>query len=183
MSQALELNNYLDDDQIQEAVNMAQKSIDDENLTNAVEAIEYLIACVMYRGKKPDLFKQELEDLKKAGTKPVITRADYMEGRATHRQYYGQFVNDEVKHSVMYKFGLERLLASTDEHLNDLPLREWDALGGFIFRYGEIVSRPATFYPIDGKLLKEAGEGYSPAVAVCVFKEAARQIIEEHKSK
>lgn len=64
MSQALELNNYLDDDQIQEAVNMAQTSIDSDDYAGAVEAIEYLIACVEYRGKKPDLFQQELQDLK-----------------------------------------------------------------------------------------------------------------------
>lgn len=64
MNQALELNNYLDDDQIQEAVNMAQISIDKDDFLAAVEAIEYLIACVEYRGKKPDLFKQELDDLK-----------------------------------------------------------------------------------------------------------------------
>jgi hypothetical protein len=55
------------------------------------------------------------------------------------------------------------LLASTDPHLNNIPLSSWDQLPHCI-----------------GGDIKAAGDWLSPAGWVCVAKEAARQIIEAH---
>ena len=92
--------------------------------------------------------------------------------------------NDEIKRLVLSYFSKEVLMKSLkkDEHFNTklTPLYKWDSMGGFRFsdRTGEMLSRPTSAEPIDYRLLKKADEGYSSATAVCIFKEAARQIIE-----
>lgn len=93
----------------------------------------------------------------------MFTRNDYMENRCTHRQYYGQFVNEGTKQLVLTRIGKARLLESKDEHMNDIPLGMWDRL----------VPRA----PGSGKF-KEAGDYYTLSGGVCMLKEAARQIIE-----
>lgn len=115
-------------------------------------------------------------------TKVKYTRSDYMSNKCSHREYYSQFVNDDVKSHVIKHIGLSKLLSSKDKHLNDIPLREWDSLGGFAFRRNDIILRPRSIddiKPIDYELLKEAGEGLSPATSTCIYKEAAKEIIEE----
>jgi hypothetical protein len=108
----------------------------------------------------------------------MIQRKEYMNGTFTHREYFSQFVDEEVKSEVLRKFGKERLLKSKDEHLNDLPLKEWDDLSGFTFHMGEVVSRPHSIRKELHDKLKETGEGVSPAGLVCIYKEGARQVIE-----
>lgn len=90
------------------------------------------------------------------------TRKDYMEHRCTHREYYAQFVTEATRRRVIQAFGVDRLRASEDPHLNDIPLARWDR-----------VDVPAP--PIS---LEDCGDWLSPAGAVCILKEAARQIIE-----
>lgn len=113
-------------------------------------------------------------------------RSDYMAGLVSHREYYGQFVNEDVKARVAAVIGLDSLLRSKDEYLNDIPMRKWDSLGGFSWtiRGGEEVAttRPhnsADIEPVIYADLKEAGDGISCAGMVCIYKEAARQMIEE----
>lgn len=98
----------------------------------------------------------------------IYTRADYMkdsqtEGTAAHRRYFGQFVTPGTKARVLQFIGLDRLLASKDPHLNDIPRLLWDQL------------TPAL--PGSGGFSK-AGDHYTLANGVCLAKEAARQIIE-----
>lgn len=98
------------------------------------------------------------------------TRAEYMkdsqtDGTAAHRRYFGQFVNNGTRHRVLSYIGLERLMKSTDLHLNDIPLAEWDRLTPKL--------------PGSGGFAK-AGDYYTLANGVCLAKEAARQIVEEH---
>ena len=114
----------------------------------------------------------------------IITRNEYMENSdKLFRPYYGQFVNDNVKQHLLNNIALTELLLSKDEHLNDIKIARWDALGGFMFRNstGELLQRPTNIEPIDIKLLREAKEGVSSATLVCIYKEAARQIIEDNK--
>jgi hypothetical protein len=100
-----------------------------------------------------------------------------------HRKYYGQFVNDQVKTEVLRFIGKTALLKSKDEYLNDIPLKKWDALGGFAFSptTGVMLMKPTYIDPVDIKLIREAAEGVSSSTLVCIYKEAARQIIEELK--
>ena len=83
------------------------------------------------------------------------TRKQYMSGEVTFQQYYGQFVTQQTKNTVTSNISVNRLLASTDEHLNDIPLIEWDRMHGLL-------------------------GGNSLCETVCIAKEAARQIIEEN---
>lgn len=120
-----------------------------------------------------------------------MTREEYLAiNPSPHREYWGQFVNEGVKKKVLSEIGLERLMKSKDIHLNDIPMKKWDWLGGFIMGIHngtqEVMMRPQTPYdllPVDFKLLKKMGEGVSPASMVCIYKEAGRQIIEENGRK
>lgn len=94
------------------------------------------------------------------------TRKQYMNGECTFREYYSQFVNEAVKSQVLLTIGKEALLKSKDGHLNDIPLKKWDRI------------RPHTL-----NRLHEAGDSPTLAGAVCIVKEAARQIIEEEAKR
>lgn len=107
--------------------------------------------------------------------KTYYTRAEYMrdaqhEGptpHSAHRRYFGQFVTPGTKHRVLSVIGLERLMASTDPHFNDIPLSLWDGM--------------APLLPGSGSFEK-AGDFYTLANGVCLAKEAARQIVETAKT-
>jgi hypothetical protein len=90
-----------------------------------------------------------------------------MNNRCTHRQYYAQFVTEEMKSRLVQYIGLDRLLESKDEHLNDISLRTWD-----LFIAGPLAIS-----------LRSVGDYPTIAGNVCIAKEAARQIIEEHQIK
>lgn len=103
----------------------------------------------------------------------MYTRAEYMkdsqtDGAAAHRRYFGQFVTNGTKARVLQFIGLDRLMQSTDPHLNDIPLTLWDQL------------TPAL--PGSASFAK-AGDYYTLANGVCLAKEAARQIIEAQTQK
>jgi hypothetical protein len=101
----------------------------------------------------------------------VYTRAQYLhdsqtDGPAAHRRYYGQFVTNGTKHRVVSSIGLARLLASSNLHFNDIPLHEWDRL---------VPALPGSAG------FNKAGDYYTLSNGVCLAKEAARQIVENHK--
>lgn len=95
----------------------------------------------------------------------MIKRSEYMEHKVTHDEYYGQFVTSAVTNVVKTLIGESAIKASTDQHLNDIPLNRWDNL------HEQIGS-------ICGKKLKEANEsdGWSLSDTVCIAKACARQI-------
>lgn len=90
----------------------------------------------------------------------MISREDYMSRKFTHREYYGQFVDDEIKSRV--RFLLPQVLESKDEYLNDIPLTVWDNI--------------SADYLSVGRKMKEAGDYLTLAGWVCIVKEAARQL-------
>lgn len=104
----------------------------------------------------------------------MMTRKDYVGNFQTdhaseiHRRYYSQFVTAEMKETVGVIFGLDALVESYAKchHLNSIPLSRWDAL---------IVSHQ---HLVNGDLLQAAGERYSLVSGTCIFKEAARQLVE-----
>lgn len=119
----------------------------------------------------------------------MYTRSDYMSNKCTHREYYAQFVNEATRARVLQSFSIETLRKSyaQDEHFNTklTPMKTWDAMGGYVWRviHGEqvAVQQPRTsadILPIDYTLLRETGEGASNATLVCIYKEAARQLVE-----
>lgn len=94
----------------------------------------------------------------------MYTREDYLDNKCTHREYYAQFVNSYIIKAVRQSIGEGRIAASTDSAFNDIPLRFWDNLA------------PVTYS--ESKSLKEAGDFVTLGGAVCILKEAARQILD-----
>lgn len=86
----------------------------------------------------------------------MYTRKQYMNKECTHREFYGQHMTLPIINMVVRAIGKDRLLRSTDEHLNDIPLKEWDNL-----------------HPLLGGSLSDS---------VCFAKEAARQWLELNNS-
>lgn len=97
----------------------------------------------------------------------MYTRKDYLNGKCSLDDYYSQMVTDGTKQMVTQRIGLKRLLAITDKHLNDIPLKEWDMLA----------------LPVSGHaatVLKDAGDYPTLGGAVCIVKTAARMVIKEN---
>lgn len=102
----------------------------------------------------------------------MITRNDYLSGKVNHRQYYAQFVTPQIKNLVEKFFGKPRLEKSYDWDIsfNNIPLSKWDCLAEKnILSNWEIRS-----------MLAKAGDGMTLAGAVCILKEAARQVVESN---
>jgi hypothetical protein len=99
-------------------------------------------------------------------TTNTITRTQYLNKEATHREYYSQFVTAGVIQRVK-GFKLETLIKGKDEHFNNIPLALWDSL------------MPVVPFEINSKL-KECGDYATKAGVVCILKEAAMQIVEQN---
>lgn len=103
----------------------------------------------------------------------LYTRKQYMNDSTgpdarsmeAHRKYYAQFVDERVINQVVRHIGAEAIKASTDPHMNDIPLNKWDRLHGYL--------TPAI-------PLKSVGEAYCLSTTVCIAKEAARQYKERN---
>ena len=96
----------------------------------------------------------------------MITRAAYMKGKATHEEYYGQFVTPALLTYLEQRLGA-RIRESKDiEHFNDVPLGLWDRLWHF----------PAIATQLD---IANGGGGTSLSDWVCVYKTAARKLRED----
>lgn len=93
----------------------------------------------------------------------MITRKDYIEGRATYDEYYSQFITEQVKRAVDWRIGIDTIKRSTDPHFNDIPLVKWDYLG-------------FQSWPEQIALLKRVGDCPSLSHNACVGKCYARQI-------
>ena len=99
--------------------------------------------------------------------KDLDNDAHHVEAYKLHRDYWGRYVkafNIRVRSSDLLK-RCAQAVAAGDNHLNSpyTNLNEWDRL----------VLPPGII-----KVLRENGEGYSPSVNTCVWKEAARQQME-----
>ena len=96
------------------------------------------------------------------------TRKEYMSGDCTHQQFYEQMVTDEIKEGVRKSIGLFRIMDSTCEHFNDIPLSFWDTLSWSLSD------------SIDSQI-KAASDHPSLAGRVCVVKAAARMLKREEE--
>lgn len=94
----------------------------------------------------------------------MITRTQYLNGGATHDEYYGQFVTDDVLELVRSRIGEKHIRASTDPHFNDIPLARWDAL------------RTAVIMLCGAAIREAQGYGASLSDCVCIAKAAALKI-------
>lgn len=100
-----------------------------------------------------------------------MTREEYMQqsrdnGQAAHREYYGQFVNENTISQVVRCIGADRIKNSTNPHFNDIELKKWDDLTRFL-----IIAKP----------FKAVGDIATLTGLVCVAKEAAMQFKEQNQ--
>lgn len=65
------------------------------------------------------------------------SRKDYMSGICTHKEYYGQFFSEGLCNAIVNRIGPEKILNSTNPHLNDIPLALWDKLADLVKSYTE----------------------------------------------
>ena len=100
----------------------------------------------------------------------MITRQQYLQNTNLHNEYYGQFVTNDIRQMVLQRFGIKQLaeVHQEDEDLNNIPLVNWDGLGIYLLHDSPFLNH---------NLIKETQQGYSNAGAVCILKEAARQLI------
>ncbi len=97
----------------------------------------------------------------------MYTRKQYMDGVCTHEQYYAQFVNNDTKTLVIENIGLKAIQESKDEHMNDIPLKKWDRLTGYL----------------DTSLFTKYGDCFSIAGGVCILKASARELKKIYSAK
>lgn len=96
------------------------------------------------------------------------TRADYLAGRATHREFYGAIVREvgirfRADDPLVVK--CRAALEAGDEHFNKVQvMAKWDAIA-------------ASFIGTN-RILREHGDYLTLAGGVCIAKEAIRQAIE-----
>jgi hypothetical protein len=92
------------------------------------------------------------------------SRQEYMDGKVTHQEYYGQFVTESIKRVVESKIGVDQIKKSHDEHLNDITLKRWDLMAPYINAEAEAKLRVCGDFP-------------SLSSGVCIGKAAARMLI------
>lgn len=105
----------------------------------------------------------------------IITRETYMQdSEKLHDEYYEQFVNSSTIRQVQMRFG-DRIIKSKDEHFNDIPLNQWDALIGWPF------GDRGTYLSHNKDRLEEANgsRAYACSDMICIAKAAARMIKRE----
>lgn len=100
----------------------------------------------------------------------------------SHQEIYGRMIEllggvETVWKCVPFTLGEIRHALCSDQHLNNLPMRQWDAAAGFV-EYVNMKSKTKEMRRIRSPLqilLQKAGVTcYSPAECVCVLKECAR---------
>ena len=94
----------------------------------------------------------------------MITRKDYMEGRATHHAYYLEVAQEIGLTARCLPADVEtiREKLKTDEHLNNIPLGDWDA---------RVMSLSGA-----NKALKQRGDWLSLGTGVCILKPYAKHL-------
>lgn len=105
----------------------------------------------------------------------MFTRKNYIDGLCTHREYYKQFVNNAVLARVAIDIGRSRIYDTFDPNsFEDIPLEEWD-------KVAQRLALGGCFYL--NKVFLELDDFRTQAGLVCIAKEAARQIYDEHMAR
>jgi hypothetical protein len=105
----------------------------------------------------------------------VYDRRMYMcDNACDYHTYEQQFVNAQSMALVKRTFGMERLVASTDKHFNDIPLHEWDMLASVNLRAHDYIGM--------SQIMNYADGNYTPSTSlsdrVCLLKESARRLVQ-----
>jgi len=101
-------------------------------------------------------------------TSPSISRLDYLNGKASHEEYYNQFVTPGILQRVK-RFSPKALEDGITQDFNNIPLPLWEQLMPIV---------PAEVH----NKLKACGDYPTKAGVVCILKEAARQLLQTLKN-
>ena len=96
----------------------------------------------------------------------MFARKDYLDDKCSHDEYYRQFVTEGVMWAVRSVISVDRLKASRDEHMNDIPLNVWDRV---------FPKCPAAV----NQAMRDGGDYPTAAGLVCLGKAAARMLLEQ----
>lgn len=104
----------------------------------------------------------------------LITREEHLAGKSTHHEYYAQFVTRGAISRVLRFIGKDKIEASTDPHMNDIPLAMWDHLN-----MAEVINRDL-WRSANGHENKSTYP-WSKSDNVCIAKTAARVWLQNRK--
>ncbi len=99
-----------------------------------------------------------------------MNRADYMDGKCTHQEYYIQFECAAMRDCILARYSVEDLKTALaeDRHLNNTPMIFWDYFAGvfkpYIFTMNEKINGRRVWSNCDG---------------VCIGKAIACKLVEE----
>ncbi len=94
----------------------------------------------------------------------MITVTQMREGQATHREFYAQFAEAVIPLESRTFSGEE--LRAWDDKSKHIELRDWDKMIGYMS-------------PKVRQMADETGLMFTTSTAVCILKEAGKQIVEE----
>ncbi len=92
----------------------------------------------------------------------MITRQDYLDGKATFEEYYGEIARECGNLFLPVSTDEIRECLKTDKHLNNIPLKWWD---------GAALAQKSRIAP---HVCKRTTGGCALSDLVCVLKESAR---------
>ena len=94
-----------------------------------------------------------------------MKRTNYMEGTISHQEYYSTLARAAGIGNFQDAFirRVRKALADGDEHLNTIPLQQWDAMCFMDYQNASLKAE-----------LSKRGDTLSLAVGVCVRKAAAK---------
>lgn len=114
----------------------------------------------------------------------MYTRKQRLANECTHDEYWAQLVKPCITDTVLRRFGISRLEDSTDPHMNDIPLHQWDALHEttrslVASNTGGILDTLRAIDESQAKLALERQFTWSLSDSVCVLKRAAKMFIKQ----
>lgn len=104
----------------------------------------------------------------------MISRKQRLSNACTHRQYWGQYVTNDIKRDLFVLVG-DNINNNDEGHTSSfgMDLNQWDSLASVI------IMRNAKNHNALKVSMKKAGDFISLAGLVSLLKEAARQIKEQ----
>ena len=107
------------------------------------------------------------------------TRQQYLNGDVDHNTFFSQFLDKETEKELLNNISLDEINKSTDEHMNDIPMKKWDMISNFnwqIIRGEEkLISTPVIRKEL-ADMIKATGENLSSSTMVCIYKAQARKL-------
>jgi hypothetical protein len=102
----------------------------------------------------------------------MLTKDDLYSGRCSKNEYYAGFLTSQIVDIVRKSTVYKHIISARDKiNFFDVNSRQWDFVSGSIFAI------------IGSKPFKERGDFVSQNALIAIAKAAARQIIEERRSK